>query len=545
MTNTHQDNQEFIELAMRCLTGFAKEDEHRELESQLKSDSAKVRLYNDLCLHIQLLEDDEGLRPKPTDSDWAATRRANAVGDESPRNRVHGWTALTAAGALVVGVVMGIAATWSHTQFSEPDTAARPASVIHDNAFLAMLVDVEDDVTWSPDHDMPREPGAGLNKGWMRLESGAIDIAFRSGATVHLDGPAMFGIDSCLRATLEYGGIDVYAPDSAAGFTVNTSAMEVVDLGTRFAMTIDMDSGKADVAVSEGQVDLHVGNVGRNASIHSLMQGQSASVGTTGEVLAAPGRSVVNGTGSVGLLGWWSFNDVDNPVSAGDTVVDSSPLGLHGRVMETPDDSTEQIQSVAGMSGRALSLPRQGTVDLSEHVATLGSLSDFTIAAWVRNPENMIFSISNAMDRYRVQFERHLDCLVYGWQNDGQWDAVRTVVDGGWKEDQWYHVAVTMRDGSVTLFRDGQTLLGPRSTGVLLGTPVQRPVDLGRKNCVLIGKADRSESASPHAGWIPEQFLNGEIDDLQIYDRALDAAEIQHLHSHPGEINQKTLSNAR
>ena len=60
--------------------------------------------------------------------------------------------------------------------------------------------------------------------------------------------------------------------------------------------------------------------------------------------------------------------------------------GLHGRVLPFPDDSMNEIQSVTGVDGRALDLSNRGAVELSEHVDTLGVLSDFTIAAWVRNP---------------------------------------------------------------------------------------------------------------------------------------------------------------
>lgn len=535
MKQSNRDDQEFIELVVRCLNGLASNEELRSLEEHLRSDGEKVKTYNDLCLHVHLLEDDAELSSN-TNATGSAFKPAGVeeplrVRAKTSKRRVQ---SLMVVAALLCGIVVGTVITWNRSGADGLVTARLPTSTLHDDAFLATLVDVDDDVVWSLNHDMPRVPGKGLKKGWMRLDSGAIDITFRSGATVHLQGPAMFGIDSCLRATLEYGGIDVYAPESATSFTVNTSAMQVVDLGTRFSMQVDGDSGQADVSVSEGEVDLHVGNAGHNASIQSLTEGQSASIGTAGEILEMLGRTIEGDEKSVGLLARWSFNELDGLAQDGDVIEDSSPHGLNGRILRSPDDSQNEIRSVDGLDGHALDLTDRGAVDLSEHVDTLGALSNFTITAWIRNPENMIFSLSDAMDRHRIQFERHQDCLVYGFQNDGQWDAVRAVVDGGWRKDQWYHVAVTMNDGSVTLYRDGQTLLGPRTTGVLLGTPVQRPVDLGRKNRVLIGKADRSESDSlRHPGWIPEQFLNGEIDDLQVYDFALDASAIRYLHLNP------------
>jgi hypothetical protein len=173
-------------------------------------------------------------------------------------------------------------------------------------------------------------------------------------------------------------------------------------------------------------------------------------------------------------------------------------------------------------------------VDVGEHLDTFGELSSFTIVAWVRNPGNMIFSISDATFRRRIQFERYGSHLYYGWQNEHSWDAVRTVVDGGWAQDQWYHVAVTVDDRNVTLYRDGRVLIGPRSRGVLLGTPVQRPIDLAVKSRALIGKVDLT-SGTKRPGQPLDQFFDGEIDDMEIYSRALDAEAIRYLHTHPGE----------
>ena len=54
-----------------------------------------------------------------------------------------------------------------------------------------------------------------------------------------------------------------------------------------------------------------------------------------------------------------------------------------------------------------------------------------------------------------------------------------------------------------------------------------------------IEDADRSQSDSlRYPGWMPEQFLIGEIADLQVYDRALVESASRYLHSHPGETHR-------
>jgi len=217
-------------------------------------------------------------------------------------------------------------------------------------------------------------------------------------------------------------------------------------------------------------------------------------------------------------------------------IEDASPNALDGQIVRYAGSPDNEIRAIPAIDGNALDLSRHGVVDVGEHLDTLGELSSFTIAAWVRNPVNMIFSISDATFGRRIQFERSHNLLYYGWQNGPRWDAVRAVVDGGWAQDRWYHVAVTVDDRNVTLYRDGRVLIGPRSRGVLLGTPVQRPIDLAVKNRALIGKVDLTNASNADAPGQPrEQFYDGDLDDLQIYGRALDADAIRYLHTHPGQ----------
>jgi|GEM_PF-937967 len=527
MTESTRENREFVELVLRCLDGLGGPEELDALEEQLRSDAEKVKLYNDLCLQSQLLEDDAA--PSPPMVCRAETGRRRGAFSAMWR-----WRCWAVAGALVLGIAAGVTLGWFRDRPDGLDTANRTSPATHDDVFLATLSEVGRDVVWSDDHDMPVNEDQGLGKGWMQLDVGTIEIVFRSGATVRLEGPAMFGIDSCLRGSLEFGNIEVYAPESASDFTVHTSLMDVVDLGTRYSMRVDEDTGRADVSVSEGRVDLHLGNAGRRTRIYSLTGGQSASVSTVGGIIETTGRAIEDDSRLDGLVAHWSFDGIDGQLAEGQRIEDASPNALHGRFLRWKEHN--ECRAVPGVDSNALDLSDFGAVDLSEHLDRLGALSSFTITAWVRNPKNMIFSISDATDRHRVQFERSGDLLYYGWQNDRHWDAVRAMPNGGWNHNQWYHVAVTVNDQSVTLYRDGQILIGPCSTGVLLGTPVQRPIDLARKNCALIGKADRSRSGIVRQkGWKPSQFLAGEIDDLQIYNRSLKADAIRYLYANPGE----------
>ena len=326
MTQSNREDRKFVELVIRCLDGLGGPEELKALEEQLRSDVEKVKLYNDLCLQSQLLEDDAVSSPPMVCRAGTGRRR----GAFSAMQRWHGWAV---AGVLALGIVAGVTLGWFRDRPVGQDTASRTALATHDDVFLATLAEVGRDVVWSDDHEMPLNEGQGLGKGWMRLDSGTIEIAFRSGAVVRLEGPAMFGIDSCLRGSLEFGSIEVYAPESASDFTVNTPVMDVVDLGTRFSMQVDQESSQADVSVSEGRVDLHLGNAGRNTGIYPLLGGQTASIGTGGDILEMPERGVGGDLQPVGLLAHWSFNSIDGQLAEGEIIEDASPNALHGRFL--------------------------------------------------------------------------------------------------------------------------------------------------------------------------------------------------------------------
>lgn len=122
--------------------------------------------------------------------------------------------------------------------------------------YVGMLLDTEDAV-WGNDDvtdDIPYgtqfEAGQSL---W--LKSGIARIRFQSGAGVVLEGPAKIEVRSPLNALLHYGKLAAYVPDDVQGFSVDTSKIRILDLGTRFGTVVD-PSGEAEVHVFEGEVDV-------------------------------------------------------------------------------------------------------------------------------------------------------------------------------------------------------------------------------------------------------------------------------------------------
>lgn len=384
---------------------------------------------------------------------------------------------------------------------------------------VARLEFVSEDAAFGADHQLPRESGSALGKGWVRLERGQARIVFHSGAIVELDGPAAFGIDTPMRSYLEYGRVRVHAPESARDFVVATEGMEVVDLGTRFELAVDVDSRESDVSVSEGLVDLHLGSRGTARRIQPLEAGYTARVDAAGEIVVLEQLQDARPTEAAGILGHWTFDSVGE----GGSVADVSSGGMDGRLRDSAP--------VSGVAGQALDLGERGFIDLSEHAGRFGEAEDFTVSAWVRDPSDrigIIFSISDGTENHRVQFHLNRRHVVFGWQNGLHYDSVSGKVDG-WEPGRWYHVAVRSRDRLIWLYRDGEQI-GSASLGEKIGTRILSLATVGKPTEAYLGKLSDAGGEAARTQW-----FGGIIDDVQIYSSALNHRGIRYLYEHPGE----------
>jgi len=93
-----------------------------------------------------------------------------------------------------------------------------------------------------------------LSPGLIRLEEGNVLIAFNSGASALVEAPAELSIESGNRLFLRSGRMTAEVPPPASGFTVNTPRFNVVDIGTRFGVSVRED-GDSELHVMEGEVE--------------------------------------------------------------------------------------------------------------------------------------------------------------------------------------------------------------------------------------------------------------------------------------------------
>ncbi|WP_417380709.1 LamG-like jellyroll fold domain-containing protein [Gimesia sp.] len=145
-------------------------------------------------------------------------------------------------------------------------------------ALLTQAVGVE----WDTNRNL--QAGAGLSAGWLKLKQGTIQVELISGASILIEGPAAVKLISPLKAFCQYGKIRASVPEQAQGFTMETSQVNVVDLGTEFTLSLDQ-SGSGQVQVINGKVELHsTDDQSTQANIQSLTTGEGVQFDQRGTI---------------------------------------------------------------------------------------------------------------------------------------------------------------------------------------------------------------------------------------------------------------------
>ncbi|MBN1909692.1 MAG: FecR domain-containing protein [Pirellulales bacterium] len=107
-----------------------------------------------------------------------------------------------------------------------------------------------------------KESGGGVSTGEsliagqkIQLRRGLIELRFNDGARVVLEGPVTFDAQTARQGFLYDGSLAADVPKEAKGFTIATPSAKVVDLGTRFGVSVSTD-GTVETHVFEGKVEV-------------------------------------------------------------------------------------------------------------------------------------------------------------------------------------------------------------------------------------------------------------------------------------------------
>lgn len=208
------------------------------------------------------------------------------------------------------------------------------------------------------------------------------------------------------------------------------------------------------------------------------------------------------------LAGHWTF---DGPDVAGVKAYDRSGNGNTGTLTSGPVLAIGKIgqgllfNGLNSGSGNYVTIPTSSSLDIT---------GDITLATWVKTNaigvlQGLIQQTDNTTWDYQLDIQSSGALDFYSDQGTPT-DTVSTVIISA--DGQWHHVAVVRRGTTVTFYMDGvagysATVSGTFSTG--------RPVILGADN----------------TGGTARLTVDGLLDDVRIYNRALSADEIERLYN--------------
>lgn len=162
----------------------------------------------------------------------------------APEGRWRIW----AVCALLLAAGLG---AWGALKFgvAQPSApSARPESTTRAIALLARSADAR----WARNSPQPKA-GSTLGPGWVRLESGLIQIDFFSGARLVLEGPAELQLISSSEAYCPAGRLFAEVPSQARGFRMGTPEGTLVDPGASYGLHVAREGCEIHVFRGEMQ----------------------------------------------------------------------------------------------------------------------------------------------------------------------------------------------------------------------------------------------------------------------------------------------------
>lgn len=435
--------------------------------------------------------------------------------EREAKPRPFGWSEWITAGA-VAAVAVGLlvmamrSVTLNGSGGEGPESAER---------FVARVTAVEG-AKW---RRLSEPEAAEISpEGWMRpgsvsLESGVAEITFSSGARVFLEGPAVFELERPDRGFLQQGRLTAEVPPMAAGFVVNTPRMNVVDLGTRFGMTVEAN-GDSEVHVMQGTVE--VSRLGGNMAPLAVTEGLAVraddrtrsrlqSIEYRGEAYTLRVAKAPRGAAFV----HYAFDE------SGGSMIEDWGQGLEGSPYDTSlqpeDDAPPKPKRVAGRAGGGLAF-QPGECLESGLGGGFSADEAFTVALWLRlSPKAQNRGEVSVLSLGSDDHESSPALWRMTWNPDpsaGKVGALRLESGAGrfvggqdLRDGRWHHVAMRFLGGEaaetathVHLYIDGRL----DSASGAVGGAVAR----GAMGWLRLG-AGIGERAAAFEGWIDEVYL--------------------------------------
>jgi len=261
--------ESFERLCNAVLEGKASEAQLEQFRQQLHGSAAARKAYADQTQIHALLTWQQGRAAVPASvilSPLEFQSTLNVI--PFPPDKV--WTLRRAVFGIAVAVVMFLGlAYWlgfGHGQKNLSVVAQKSVSVRK-----GVSVDI------LATSGSPYEVGQRVMLSRLDLKTGSLRFRISSGAVVDVEGPVALEFVDPMRLRLLRGSITTDVGTEAKGFVVDTASACVLDLGTRFGVSVGND-GSTDILVLQGEVEVHRAGqpLTPESRLASLFEGEAA-----------------------------------------------------------------------------------------------------------------------------------------------------------------------------------------------------------------------------------------------------------------------------
>ena len=273
----HDDRERLTSLTADYLNGTLGPAETVELESLLTKDPlARQAFLDSSLLHAQLAATPVALGYEPTHEGHEGFLSPVAVSfqlaescpePDTMQSYRHGRknNAALAAGLLLAAACLALILTEpAAPRLAVPDRLAVPAvaptepSDLHyDNRQLPIttVAVLHNDDAETNAADTPATTDRDITPSTLESAAGGMRLTSSDGADVRLEGSSRFGFASGDSGALFSGSVRARVEDPTKTFSVVTSNLRVVDLGTEFRVT-QLDADRVAVTVLDGDVEV-------------------------------------------------------------------------------------------------------------------------------------------------------------------------------------------------------------------------------------------------------------------------------------------------
>ena len=208
------------------------------------------------------------------------------------------------------------------------------------------------------------------------------------------------------------------------------------------------------------------------------------------------------------LTGWWKLDE-----TSGTTAADSSGNSYDGTVTGASWTSSGYIDggiSFNGTSGQRVEVPTSAMSVSAGTISLWGKVSSATNVRYFFGHTSSSTSWADRIQLYMSNGDSQLDLGLGGSHTTATNIAALST-------GTWYHIALTWHNGDYSVYVDGVSKASGTYTGL---STLGSVADIGNNG----SSSDRTEP------------FNGVIDDVRIYDKALDADEVNAIYEGVVEV---------